>query len=182
MMLCKRSITAAEINQGHKLLKMYCKQFEKLYGANNCVSNMHFALHLKECIKDFGSVYGFWCFSFERYNRIMGNYQINNHNIEIQVMRKFVTSSNLLKFVTETSTRSQLETFRSDSLLYKIRNVSNLNGYQLEFLCEKPFSVVKTLQALHVDSTLKQRGNDCFHVVSTWNSRDVFVGKGNFMS
>ena len=117
MMLCKRSITVAEINQGQELLKMYCKQFEILYGANNCVPNMHFALYLKECIKDFGSVYGFWCFSFERYNRIMGNYQINNHNIEIQVMRKFVTSSNLLKFVTETSTRSQLETFRSDSLL-----------------------------------------------------------------
>ena len=25
--------------------------------------------------------------------------------------------------------------------------------------------------------TLKQRGKDHFHVVSTWNKRDVFVGK-----
>ena len=116
---------------------MYCIQFEILYGANNCVPNMHFALHLKECIKDFGSVYGFWCFSFERYNGIMGNYQINNHSIEIEVMRKFVTSSNLLKFVSEKSNRSQLDTFKNDSLLYKIINIGDLDGYQLEFLCEK---------------------------------------------
>ena len=33
------------------------------------------------------------------------------------------------------------------------------------------------LQTHHVDSTLKQRGNDRFHVVSTWNPRGVFVGK-----
>ena len=68
----------------------------------------------------------------------MGNYQINNHSIEIQVMRKFVTSSNLLKLVSEKSNRSQLDTFKSDSLLYKIINVGNLHGYQLEFFCEKP--------------------------------------------
>ena len=33
-----------------------------------------------------------------------------------------------------------------------------------------------TLQTHHVYSTLKRRGNDCFHVVSTWNTRGVFVG------
>ena len=37
MMLCKRSISVAEVNQSHKLLKTYCKQFELLYGANDCV-------------------------------------------------------------------------------------------------------------------------------------------------
>ena len=32
------------------------------------------------------------------------------------------------------------------------------------------------LQTHHVNSTLKARGNGCFHVVSSWNTRDVFVG------
>ena len=32
------------------------------------------------------------------------------------------------------------------------------------------------LQTYHVYSTLKQHGNDCFHVVLTWNTRGVFVG------
>ena len=33
-----------------------------------------------------------------------------------------------------------------------------------------------SLQTHHVNSTLKRRGNGRFHVVSTWNSRGVFVG------
>ena len=33
-----------------------------------------------------------------------------------------------------------------------------------------------SLQALHVYSTLKRRGNDCFYVISTCNTRGVFVG------
>ena len=32
------------------------------------------------------------------------------------------------------------------------------------------------LQTRHVYSTLKQRGNNCFHVVSTWNTFGLFVG------
>ena len=34
----------------------------------------------------------------------------------------------------------------------------------------------QSLQTHHMDSTLKRRGNDRFHVVSTWNLRGVFVG------
>ena len=36
--------------------------------------------------------------------------------------------------------------------------------------------VAPSLQKHHVNSTLKRRGNDRFHVVSTWNPRGVFVG------
>ena len=37
------------------------------------------------------------------------------------------------------------------------------------------FNAIITLQTQHVDSTLKRRGNDRFHVVSRWNPRGVFV-------
>ena len=33
-----------------------------------------------------------------------------------------------------------------------------------------------TLQTHHVYSMLKGRGNGRFHIVSTWNTRGVFVG------
>ena len=33
-----------------------------------------------------------------------------------------------------------------------------------------------SLQTLHVYSSLKRLGNIRFHVVSTWNTRGVFVG------
>ena len=37
--------------------------------------------------------------------------------------------------------------------------------------------ITTTVQIHHVYSTLKRRGNGRFHVVSTWNTRDVFVGR-----
>ena len=38
------------------------------------------------------------------------------------------------------------------------------------------FKIITSLQTYHVYSTLKQRVNDGFYVVSTWNARGVFVG------
>ena len=35
----------------------------------------------------------------------------------------------------------------------------------------------EALQTLRMYSTLKQRGNERFHVVSMWNTRGVFVGR-----
>ena len=35
--------------------------------------------------------------------------------------------------------------------------------------------IIPSLQTDHVHSTLKRRGNGRFHVVSTWNTRGVFV-------
>ena len=46
MILCKCSITIAEISQGLKLLTIDCKQFQILFGRNNCILNMHLALCL----------------------------------------------------------------------------------------------------------------------------------------
>ena len=48
--------------------------------------------HLQECCNDYRSVYGFWCFAFERYNRILGSYQTNKRCIEAQLMNKFLLS------------------------------------------------------------------------------------------
>ena len=93
MMLCKLSTT-----------------IPNTYGSDNCVPNMLLMLHLKECtpcIRDFGSVYVFWCCSFQQYNGTMGNHPCNNHSIEIRVMRKFITSCIMLKFVPKKSTTSQ---------------------------------------------------------------------------
>uniref|UniRef100_A0A1X7VKE9 Uncharacterized protein n=1 Tax=Amphimedon queenslandica TaxID=400682 RepID=A0A1X7VKE9_AMPQE len=51
---------------------------------------MHFHGHIKDCIEDFGPVYSFWCFSFERLNGILGSYHTNNRNISVQIMKRFL--------------------------------------------------------------------------------------------
>ena len=42
----------------------------------------------------------------------------------------------------------------------------------IPFLNSRIYSELKHLTH-HVDFTLKRRGNDRFHVISTWNSRNV---------
>ena len=71
--ICKRSITAHEINYAHDLLQRFCQEFEDIYGKEFCTPNMHLHLHLKRCMMDFGPVYSFWCFSFERFNGVLGS-------------------------------------------------------------------------------------------------------------
>lgn len=54
--------------------------------------NMHLHGHLRQCIEDYGAVYSFWCFSFERLNGILGSYPTNSHHISVQLMRRFLES------------------------------------------------------------------------------------------
>ena len=57
--------------------------------------NMHLHLHIKECVENYGSVYGFLLFSFERYNGLLGSFHTNNREVEVQLMRRFLTMSAL---------------------------------------------------------------------------------------
>ena len=69
-------------------------------------------------------------------------------------------------------------------------NVDTLTGWlsnSSKLLLNEPIKCVDaeplkdvTLQTHHVYSTLKGRGNGRFHVVSTWSTRGVFVGKRSY--
>ena len=48
---------------------------------------------LKDCILDFGPMYSFWLFAFERLNGVIGSYHTNCHDISLQLMRCFLSSS-----------------------------------------------------------------------------------------
>ena len=44
---------------------------------------------------DFGPSHAFWCFPFERHNGILGSYSTNMKAVEVQFMRKFMTSQSV---------------------------------------------------------------------------------------
>ena len=90
--LCRRSITLRELENADTHLLEFCQQFEKLYGKEHCTVNIHLHGHIKECIEDFGPVYSFWLFSFERLNGILGSYHTNCHDISLQLMRRFLAN------------------------------------------------------------------------------------------
>lgn len=52
--------------------------------------NLHLHGHLSACVRDFGPVYSFWLFSYERMNGILGSYNTNNHFISAQLMQRFM--------------------------------------------------------------------------------------------
>ena len=85
--ICKRIISENDITIAHGLLIQLCKDFEIFYGKEKVISNIHLHVHLKDCLLDFGPIYSFWLFSFERYNGMLGNLPNNKKNIEPQIIR-----------------------------------------------------------------------------------------------
>lgn len=90
--LCRRSLSSSQVSEGDTYLMEFCRSFAELYGSEHCTLNMHLHGHLAECIRDYGPVYSFWCFAFERMNGILGSYHVNNHHISIQLTRRFLDS------------------------------------------------------------------------------------------
>ena len=76
------------VEEAHRLLRAYCEGVEDFFGKQSCTMNMHLHLHLRDCAMDYGPLYGYWCFPFERYNGTIGNYTTNYKSIEKQFASK----------------------------------------------------------------------------------------------
>jgi hypothetical protein len=90
--LCNQIIYKTQLEIADRLLIKFCKTVETLYGEDAITPNMHMHGHLKEVILDHGPITGFWCFSFERFNGILGSTTTNNRSVELQLMRRFIVS------------------------------------------------------------------------------------------
>lgn len=89
-LLCRKIITITDVNMADALLLQFCRRVEQTYGKSAITPNMHLHCHLRDVILDFGPIYSFWLFSYERFNGILQHQPTNNHCIEIQVMRRFI--------------------------------------------------------------------------------------------
>lgn len=58
---------------------------------------MHFHYHLKECILDYGPPSSFWLFACERMNNLLRSVPMNYQDIEIQLMRKFLSGQHVMQ-------------------------------------------------------------------------------------
>ena len=74
--LCSRMLKRSDLEVAHSYLKKICIKLVDAYGHKHFTPNMH--MHLRDCCSDFGSKYGFWCFTFERCNGVLGSFQTNN--------------------------------------------------------------------------------------------------------
>ena len=96
--LSPKQLKTTDANLADALLLQFCSRVERMYGKSFITPNLHLHAHLKECILDYGPLHGFWLFSFERYNGILGKISTNNRSIEYQFMRRFLEDSESVSF------------------------------------------------------------------------------------
>lgn len=101
--VCTRSLAKSNVKVAHKLLLSFCESVEKAFGQEAITPNMHLHAHLHKCLNDFGPVYAFWLFSFERENGILGAIPSNNRFVELQLMRKFLKTLHVVDIDCEES-------------------------------------------------------------------------------
>ncbi|KAF8578426.1 hypothetical protein K439DRAFT_1621346 [Ramaria rubella] len=83
-------ITKAEIARANALFLEYLVGYKKMYGEGGLKPNYHFSVHLPAQIRDYGPVYGFWCFLDECLNKLLKSFKSNNWgngNLEVSMMR-----------------------------------------------------------------------------------------------
>lgn len=88
--LCTPVLSKSYIIKADLLFVKFGERFERLFGNKAVTPNMHLHCHLKECVTDCGPVHAFWCFSFERFNGILGAMQVNGQSVEVQLMRRLL--------------------------------------------------------------------------------------------
>jgi len=71
LLVC-RIIDVNILNEAHERLLKVATLIEENYGPERITPNLHLCLHIADCCRDYGPLYSFWCFSFERMNGILG--------------------------------------------------------------------------------------------------------------
>ncbi|GBC17860.1 hypothetical protein GLOIN_2v1786147 [Rhizophagus irregularis DAOM 181602=DAOM 197198] len=83
------------LDDAHEHLIEILKLIETNYREVSITPNLHLSLYLNKCCKDYGSLYSFWCFSFERMNGILGSLPNSRQKIELEIMRFMMQSSQI---------------------------------------------------------------------------------------
>ena len=82
-------------------LRIYSWLFFQNY-KDDLKPNFHWCTHLSDQIRDYGPVYGFWSFTFERLNGVLKNYNTNNHSggeIEVSFFRSYLRDNRVREIV-----------------------------------------------------------------------------------
>ncbi|THH29183.1 hypothetical protein EUX98_g5001, partial [Antrodiella citrinella] len=86
-----RSIPRSDIPRARLLIQEYLWNFLEIH-PDIVKPNFHYMTHIFDQIEDYGPVHGFWTYLFERLNKILKTYSVNNRDggeIEVTFMREY---------------------------------------------------------------------------------------------
>ncbi|GET53938.1 hypothetical protein GLOIN_2v1786147 [Rhizophagus irregularis DAOM 181602=DAOM 197198] len=87
------------MREAHQWLINLVKLIEENYGRDKITPNLHLSLHLCECSLDYGPLYTFWCFSFERMNGMLGSFPNSRRKIEPEIMRRLMFDNQISNII-----------------------------------------------------------------------------------
>ena len=71
-LLTVRIIEDSALDEAYSRLLMVAHLVKDNYGLEMIIPNFHLSFHLTECCQDYGPLYTFWYYSFERMDSIVG--------------------------------------------------------------------------------------------------------------
>ncbi|GET57130.1 hypothetical protein GLOIN_2v1775288 [Rhizophagus irregularis DAOM 181602=DAOM 197198] len=99
---------------------------ENHHGRDKITPNLHLSLHLRDCSSDYGPLYAFWCFSFERMNGSLPN---SNRKIESELMRRLIQRTIGSLSVTDEFSLDEMHRFWLNSQNIKDSQISGKEGF-----------------------------------------------------
>ncbi|PKB99614.1 hypothetical protein RhiirA5_383060 [Rhizophagus irregularis] len=86
LLIC-RIIDDKTLSEAHEHLLKVAMLIEENYGPERITPNFYLCLHIADCCRDYGPLYSFWCYSFERMNGILGSFPNSHRQIEPELLR-----------------------------------------------------------------------------------------------
>lgn len=151
-LLCSRAITMDNVSVMHSCFVQFCNSFERLFGRMACTPNLHLHCHLRDCLYDFGPGSSFWLFACERMNGILGSVPTNHHQIETQLMRKFITTQQVL--CSADGSDDEIKTLFQPF-------ISTKGSLKQDNFGEIPFSMLQNLQPTHTRNLVTIFNRQC---------------------
>ena len=112
-LLCNPNLKINDITLADAFLLHFCRRTERMFGNEVITPNMHMSCHLRECILDYGPINHFWLFAFERFNGILGQLPTNNRSVEVQMMKRFLYDTEVMRIPIPSEFREDFENLLS---------------------------------------------------------------------
>jgi len=87
-LFCSPILKDGMADEAHGSYIAYLETYITIFGEENVVPNHHMACHLRDILLDFGPVFSYWCFPFERLNGCLQGFPNNGVNIEGKILHR----------------------------------------------------------------------------------------------
>lgn len=159
-LLCKESVTLADIELSQALLDEFVRKFETHYGLRYMTFNLHCIRHLPSVVKELGPLFTSTCYMFEDLNGILKKLVHGTQFAALQVNCNFELVTRLAVIISELTEGNVKRLCKKMSSRYERLNLTENIGVNVDVVGP----VVKHLELDEIFHTCIQniQGNVCF--------------------